>query len=475
MDNGGSEPTVSVILINYNGGRILSVIEQAIESVRRQSMPDWELILVDDGSTDGSGEFLASFADGQRTRFVQAPHRGVGAARNAGLRIAQGRYLAFLDNDAIPASGWLEHVVTFLEAHPEHGAVASLVFFADRPGVINSAGCVLNELAHGIGVGMHQLYPFFSPPDEIMYATGNGMVIRREALERAGWFDEGYLFYGHDDSDIGIRIRNAGYSITPVRDAVLQHLHSTSKQDPEMNFWDQRNRLRFVLKHYGAWEIARFILTDVPAHLKGPDRRVYGRAWRSAMQDWQRVGDYRTQHRKRQPFLQRYARFFSSEHRYIVIPDNRNCARVWQDIEQGFSVGAREEDYLYQGWYWREHQQSRWIRWAMPVASLRFFASRPLQELVLVHLLPPSIEEQRLKAYLYPWSERWYLNPPLASAEVVIRGNRVGRSVVPFSPRPHPGQFLLAFEAARYSQEVGYFPRRLAWGLVGMEVCTCVS
>jgi GT2 family glycosyltransferase len=468
-------PTASVIIINYNGGSILPVIQQSIEAIRHQGMPDWELVLVDDGSTDGSAEFLASFDDGERVHFVQENHRGVGAARNAGLQIARGKYLAFLDNDAIPAPNWLEHIIDFLDLHPEHGAAASLVFFADRPGVINSAGCVLNELAHGIGIGMFELYPFCTLPEQVLYATGNGMVIRREVLEKVGKFDEGFLFYGHDDSDIGIRIRNAGYPIAPVPTATLQHLHSTSKRDPMMNFWDQRNRLRFALKHYSSQELFWFILVDAKAHLSRPLLREYTKAWSSVLKSWRQVWDYRIQQRSQGSYFHRFAPFFAPETRYIKLYDNRMYAQSWHDIAAGLTVGTNEEQYLYQGWYWKEQHGGKQIRWAMPVASLRFIAAEPLERVSLSLVLPPSIGQVDLKVHFYSWTEEWHRDQAFTSTELAIQGQGIKPITFSLSSWPDTDKFLMVFEASRYFQESGYFPRRLAWGLHQLEVHPCVS
>lgn len=474
MDN-GAPPTASVIIINYNGGGILPVIQEGISSIKNQTMSDWELILVDDGSTDGSNEFLSSLADGKEVRFVQGAHRGVGSARNLGLEVARGRYLAFLDNDAIPAKDWLEQVVTFCEAHPECGAGASLVFFADRSGVINSAGSVLNELAHGKGVGSQELYPYCSMPEEVMYATGNGMVIRQEVLDQVGEFDEGFVFYGHDDSDMGIRIRDAGYPIVPISDAILFHLHSTSKQEPGMGFWDQRNRLRFVLKHYSFRELVSFISSDVHQYLTGSSWREYVRAWRSAVRGGRDLLEYRAAQRNQSPYFQRFGRFFSPENHYIIAPDNRMFAKTWHPVEHGVRTGVNEEDYLYQGWYGEMHSSTQEFRWAMPVASLRFSASRPVDKFTLSAILPPSINHQSIKVHLYGWSEKWYLGAPFVSKEIMIDDDRVTESVFHVGHSPWTGKGLMVFDAKEWFQEPGYFPRRIAWGLVSLEAHTCAS
>jgi hypothetical protein len=333
----------------------------------------------------------------------------------------------------------------------------------------------MNELAHGTGVGMHELYPFCALPDEVMYPTGNGMVIRRQALDKVGWFDEGFLFYGHDDSDMGVRIRNAGYSVAPIRDAFLFHLHSTSKREPGLGFWDQRNRLRFALKHYSIRELVSFALVDARSYFGGPSWHEYMRAWSSALRGWGQLCRQRTRWREERPYFERFALFFSPERRYIRAPNNRDCAQVWRSMDQGLTVGTDEESYLYQGWYRRERRQGRLVRWAMPVASLRFIAPRPVDKFVLSLLLPPPIEQLHLRVHFYPWSEQWYLSPPAVSAEIVVKGDEIRQSVIRPSSWSCVGKCLMVFEATQYFQESGYFPRRLAWGLVGLEVHACVS
>jgi hypothetical protein len=67
--------------------------------------------------------------------------------------------------------------------------------FADKPDIVNSLGSIFNELFHGNGVCIHELWEFASPPDEIMYPTGNGMMLRRAAVEQVGPFDEGLSFH----------------------------------------------------------------------------------------------------------------------------------------------------------------------------------------------------------------------------------------------------------------------------------------
>lgn len=109
-----------------------TVIGEAIQSILDQTYEDWELIIVDDGSTDGTPDVVARFED-PRIRYVRQENQGRGAARNAALRASRGQYIAIADADDISLPSRFQKQVAFLEAHPEVGVVsAQLKFFTAR-------------------------------------------------------------------------------------------------------------------------------------------------------------------------------------------------------------------------------------------------------------------------------------------------------------------------------------------------------
>jgi glycosyltransferase involved in cell wall biosynthesis len=119
------KPYVSIVLCTYNRGR---TIGRAIRSVFRQTWKDWELIIVDDGSTDGSGTGLRALArNTRRVRYVRQRNQGVAAARNAGVRRARGRFIAFLDSDDEYTPGHLATRLRFLRSHPDLDAVYGIL------------------------------------------------------------------------------------------------------------------------------------------------------------------------------------------------------------------------------------------------------------------------------------------------------------------------------------------------------------
>jgi GT2 family glycosyltransferase len=120
-------PTVSVVMPAYNAERYVGA---AVSSLLAQGWQDWELVAVDDGSTDATGAILRSFVD-PRIHVIQQRNQGEGAARNAAIDAATGRYLAFLDADDLYLPDALEHMVAYLDANPDRDVVLCDGFVCD--------------------------------------------------------------------------------------------------------------------------------------------------------------------------------------------------------------------------------------------------------------------------------------------------------------------------------------------------------
>jgi len=130
------QPQVSVVIPVWNGERYL---KQAIESILAQDFADFELIVVDDGSTDGSARIAGNFAGDPRVKVLTQANGGVVAARNVGLNAARAEFVAFLDADDIAKPTRLSKQLTYLQAHPEIAVVGSHIsYFDDGQGLIRT-------------------------------------------------------------------------------------------------------------------------------------------------------------------------------------------------------------------------------------------------------------------------------------------------------------------------------------------------
>lgn len=463
----------SVVVLNHNGAGILDVLRRSVLAIKGQNYGRCELILADDNSTDGSDSTVAGMCRELGGLFVSTREgrHGISAARNLALRRSHGEYIAFLDNDAVPQGGWLTALVRRMDSDSSVGACASRVVFADKPDVVNSMGSVLNELFHGNGVRIHELNDYAHVPAEVMYATGNGMMLRCQAVEQVGEFDEGYLYWGADDADYGMRLRRMGWRIVPVADAVVHHLHSYSKTQQGMPFWDGRNRVRMALKHSSWQELLRFVVQDAP-HFGSPAlARHYARCWWSALSDWPGLKGlliYRWAHRGQTGYRRAFAPYFRPESRLLVAPDNRGFGRDMAPLTS-LQVSVNDEPHLYHGWYWVEHWANTPMRWAMQIASLVGSAPTGARSLRW-RVLPPrgsgpaclTVRVQRREMSGYVDVTRLPLKIPAGFAAQPVE------CVTPCEILP--GEYRFVLEAQQSIVESGYFPRQIGFGLAGLEL-----
>jgi len=184
-------PTVSVIVPLYNARE---VIRETLESIRSQTWTDYEIVVVDDGSTDGSGETVQKF-DGI-LRYIRQENAGVAAARNRGIMESSGRYLALLDHDDLWHPTKLEKQVQLLEQRPEVGMVVTDVAHIDRDG----------RPMHIIGAGYNPKETFARLFVRGYVPTPSAAMIRRSVLSAIGGFDESFRSAGLDDHELWTRI-----------------------------------------------------------------------------------------------------------------------------------------------------------------------------------------------------------------------------------------------------------------------------
>jgi GT2 family glycosyltransferase len=197
-------PRVSVVVCTYNGG---STLEQCLCSLRMLDYPDYEVIVVDDGSTDDTGEILARFPDMQAVR--QSNH-GLSFARNVGLRLATGAVVAYTDSDCFADPDWL----TLLVEQLEHSGAAAV----GGPNLTPQDGWLAGCVAASPGQPTHVL-----ESDQVAeHVPGCNMAFRREVLESINGFDSQFKKAG-DDVDVCWRLQQAGYWISFAPGAVVWH------------------------------------------------------------------------------------------------------------------------------------------------------------------------------------------------------------------------------------------------------------
>jgi GT2 family glycosyltransferase len=199
----GPWPRVSVVVCTHNGAQTLP---ECLERARQLSYPDFEVIVVDDGSSDASKEI--AYRHG--ATVVGVDHRGLSAARNAGIARATGEIVAFLDDDAYPDPDWLHYVAAALRTNGHAGI--------GGPNIPPDDGLVAECVAAAPGGPIHVLIS----DREAEHVPGCNMAFRKSALEEIGGFDEQFRVAG-DDVDVCWRLQEAGWTLGFSAGAVVMH------------------------------------------------------------------------------------------------------------------------------------------------------------------------------------------------------------------------------------------------------------
>ena len=266
---GASAPVVSVVVINVDG---LTYLQRCVESVRRNRYPGWEIIVVDNGSRDGSQDWVRGLgADDPRLRLIALPENvGPAKARNIGAAAARGHILAFLDNDTVVDAGWLLPLVAMFDADPSIGAIQCKLLLEAERHRIDYVGDYLGQFGFLI-----QRSPIGATDAgqcdqrvEVFSAKSAGMAIRRRAFVDAGGFDEDYFIYV-EETDLAWRVWLQGYRVVFAPDSVVYHAFGTSsvilgrRQRRLLRFHGTKNYISTLVKNLGpaaAWRI-------VPLHV----------------------------------------------------------------------------------------------------------------------------------------------------------------------------------------------------------------
>lgn len=230
------------------------LLRGCLESLVRQDGPDFEVVLVDNGSTDGSVQEAYEVVAGESLHFeviVNEENAGFCRANNQGIARARGRYVALLNNDAEAEPGWLAAMVSLIETAPDVGMVASRIVTFDEPRRIDKAGHLFWPDGQNRGRGTGQLdQGQFGSVEEVLWPDGCAALYRKAMLEEVGGFDEDLFAYA-DDAELGLRARIAGWRCLYAPDAVVRHRRAGTlgaRADRRIELIE-RNRVLLAVKH----------------------------------------------------------------------------------------------------------------------------------------------------------------------------------------------------------------------------------
>ncbi len=236
---------LSVIIPTYNG---LHWLEQCIPSLEKQQMQDFELILVDNGSTDGTREWAQDHTRIDHYIYLEE-NRGFAAAVNIGVGQSNTPLVFLLNNDTLVKADCLVNVFNYLnEQGPEVAAVQCLMLQLENPNIIDDAGDQLSWFGRATKSRRGQALPQ-DLPEDIFSPSGGASLYRKSIYEALGGMDEAFFAY-LEDVDLGLRMRLAGYQVKLCRDAIVYHKSHGSMNDFQQYIhWLVRNKLMLMYKN----------------------------------------------------------------------------------------------------------------------------------------------------------------------------------------------------------------------------------
>ncbi len=218
-------PEVTIILVTWNAGDHLN---RCLSALSKQTWMRFEIIVIDNGSTDGSLTSLSSWDFVPLTIRQLKTNHGFAAANNLGAHLASGKWIILLNADAYPEPDWLEQLITAAEENPEFNFFSSRQIQYNAPHLLDGAG----DEYHVSGLAWRRYYnhvqnEYGLQQEEVFGACAAAAMYRREDFLSAGGFDEDYFSY-FEDVDLSFRLRLAGGRCLYVPEAVVHYVGSAS-------------------------------------------------------------------------------------------------------------------------------------------------------------------------------------------------------------------------------------------------------
>ena len=256
-------PSVSIIIVNFNGKEFL---RRCLTSLLNTNYPNFEIVIVDNASTDGSVELIGKLFGSHPCIRVVENRENLGHAEgcNVGAKVAKGKYLVLLDSDTeIKAGGcinennecsyipenWLSELVKVMKGDESIGIAQAKVVLARDSRLLDYTCLAIDALGtwHATyGLKEDEIKENF----EILAALSGCCIVRREVFEEVGGFDSDYFIYD-DDTDFSLRTRLLGYNVVLVPSAVIVHRGGVLRGiNPRTVYHSAKNRVCTLLKNY---------------------------------------------------------------------------------------------------------------------------------------------------------------------------------------------------------------------------------
>ena len=283
---GASPFFISVVIVNYNGANFL---ERCLLSLAAQTFRAFEIILVDNASSDDSCAFVEK--NFPRIKLIRSETNvGFAAGNNLGIRAARGNLIATLNTDTEVEKDYLEKLCAPIRDE-KIGACAPLMLEMERRNVVDAAGIVVDAFGYAWNVGAGQSANEFVGTREIYGACAGAALYRKAMLDEIGLFDDDYFGF-YEDADLAWRAHNAGWKTIFVPTARVAHTHGASfgKISPRKTYLLARNRWWTTFKNFPTpqfyFTLPILFLLDAFSLAQAATRGHFREAWRGRVDAW---------------------------------------------------------------------------------------------------------------------------------------------------------------------------------------------
>ncbi len=250
-------PKVSVIVLSLNGEK---VIEACLRSLQETVYPDWEILVINNGSTDRTPDIVAT--QFPKVRLINLPqNRGFAGGNNVGIKESTGQIVILLNDDTTVESNWIAEIVKEMVKSEKVGIAGCKIYYPDGKTLQHAGGFINNHgLSNHYGKGELDRYQYDTVRD-VDYVMGAAIAIKREVLNKLGLLNENYRPIYFEETEYCFRARKIGYRVVYIPSSVIYHHESQTTVIGSEGFFYKyhKNRIRFMLKNFTAEQLARAI------------------------------------------------------------------------------------------------------------------------------------------------------------------------------------------------------------------------
>lgn len=258
---------ISVIIPTWNGEKIL---KDCLNSLLEQTYQSFEVIVVDNNSTDGTLDMMEKFYPQVKVVQLQKNY-GFAKAINVGVRQSNSKYVAFLNNDTVVDKDWIKELLDCIKRHSDAASVGCKILNFYERDILDGVGIEISEVGHGrsLGWGKKDVGQY----DREVYifgATGGACLFVRDIFVELGMFDEDFFMY-YEEVDLAFRAQFKGWrSVLNPRAVVYhRHKHSSRKFSQKLEYWQFKNMTQMIVKNYSVgickkkWRWAKIFLVHL--------------------------------------------------------------------------------------------------------------------------------------------------------------------------------------------------------------------